>query len=159
VSGSPCSNRRGHLIDEPPLTLADGGVIRPGFNAQLDELRDLMRGGKQWIAAYQAKESQRTGIPNLKIGFNKVFGYYLEVTASHQCQSPDEYIRKQTLKNQERYITPELKEYEDKVLRAEDRAKALEQELFAALRDQVATAVPLLLKNCGSMAEIDVLAG
>ena len=147
------------VVDEPPLTIADGGVIRPGFNADLDELRDLMRGGRQWMAAYQQKEIERTGISNLKIGFNKVFGYYLEVTASHSAKVPDEYIRKQTLKNQERYITPELKEYEEKVLRAEDRAKALEQELFAELRDQVATFVPLLLRTADSMAEIDVLAG
>ncbi len=146
------------VVDEPPLTIADGGVIRPGFNSDLDEFRDLMRGGRQWMAAYQQKEIERTGIPNLKIGFNKVFGYYLEVTASHSAKVPDEYIRKQTLKNQERYITPELKEYEEKVLRAEDRAKLLEQELFATLREQVATFVPLLLRTADSMAEIDVLA-
>lgn len=146
------------IVDEPPLTLADGGVIRPGFNSDLDEFRDLMRGGRQWMAAYQQKEIERTGISNLKIGFNKVFGYYLEVTASHSAKVPPEYIRKQTLKNQERYITPELKEYEEKVLRAEDRAKALEQELFAALREKVAAFVPLLLRTADSMAEIDVLA-
>lgn len=144
------------IIEEPPLTVADGGVIRAGFSVQLDELRDLSRGGKQWIAAYQAKESQRTGIPNLKIGFNRVFGYYLEVTGSHRDKVPDEYIRKQTLKNQERYITPELKEYEDKVLRAEDQCKALEQELYAQLRDQVAAFVPQLLRTAESLAEIDV---
>ncbi|MCA9065973.1 MAG: DNA mismatch repair protein MutS, partial [Planctomycetaceae bacterium] len=147
------------LVDEPPLTLMDGGVIRPGFNGQLDELRDLARGGKQWIAAYQAKESQRTGIPNLKVGFNKVFGYYLEVTAAHWDKVPDDYIRKQTLKNQERYITPELKEYEDKVLRAEDQSKALEQELFAALREQIARYVPLLLRTADVLAEVDVFSG
>jgi len=146
------------IVDEPPLTIADGGVMRPGFNSDLDDLRDLMRGGRQWMAAYQQKESERTGITNLKIGFNKVFGYYLEVTASHRGKVPDDYIRKQTLKNQERYITPELKEYEEKVLRAEDRAKALEQELFATLRDYVATFVPLFLKAADAMAEIDVLA-
>ena len=146
------------VVDEPPLTIADGGVIRQGFNSDLDEFRDLMRGGRQWMAAYQQKEIERTGISNLKIGFNKVFGYYLEVTASHSAKVPDEYIRKQTLKNQERYITPELKEYEEKVLRAEDRAKSLEQELFATLREQVATFVPLLLRTADSMAEIDVLA-
>ncbi len=147
------------IVDEPPLTLTDGGVIRPGFNVALDELRDLMRGGRQWMAAYQAKEIERTGISSLKIGFNKVFGYYLEVTAANQSRVPPEYIRKQTLKNQERYITPELKEYEDKVLRAEDRAKSLEQELFAALREQIATHVPMLLRTADAMAEIDVLAG
>ncbi|MFO0978014.1 MAG: DNA mismatch repair protein MutS [Planctomycetaceae bacterium] len=147
------------IVDEPPNTITDGGVIRPGFSADLDEFRDLMRGGRQWMAAYQAKEIERTGIPSLKIGFNKVFGYYLEVTAANRDRVPNDYIRKQTLKNQERFITPELKEYEDKVLRAEDRAKALEQELFAALRDQVATFVPVLLRTAEAMAEIDVLAG
>ena len=141
------------------MNVTDGGVIRPGFSAELDEFRDLMRGGRQWMAQYQAKEIERTGITSLKIGFNKVFGYYLEVTAANSSRVPPEYIRKQTLKNQERYITPELKEYEDKVLRAEDRANALEQELFAALRDKVAAFVPLLLRTADAMAEIDVLAG
>ncbi len=147
------------IVDEPPNTITDGGVIRPGYNVDLDEFRDLMRGGRQWMAAYQAKEIERTGIPSLKIGFNKVFGYYLEVTAANREKVPADYIRKQTLKNQERFITPELKEYEDKVLRAEDRAKALEQELFSSLRDQVATFVPVLLRTAEAMAEIDVLAG
>ncbi|RLS69406.1 MAG: DNA mismatch repair protein MutS, partial [Planctomycetota bacterium] len=101
------------VVDEPPMNVTDGGVIRPGFNAELDEFRDLMRGGRQWMAQYQAKEIERTGISSLKIGFNKVFGYYLEVTAANSSRVPPEYIRKQTLKNQERYITPELKEYED----------------------------------------------
>lgn len=147
------------VVDEPPLNVTDGGVIRSGFNAELDEFRDLMRGGRQWMAQYQAKEIERTGIASLKIGFNKVFGYYLEVTAANSARVPPEYIRKQTLKNQERYITPELKEYEEKVLRAEDRAIALEQELFATLRDKVAAFVPLLLRTADAMAEIDVLAG
>jgi DNA mismatch repair protein MutS len=147
------------IVDEPPMSVADGGVIRSGFNAALDELRDLMRGGRQWMAGYQAREIERTGITSLKIGFNKVFGYYLEVTAAHRDKVPADYIRKQTLKNQERFITPDLKEYEDKVLRAEDRAKALELELFTALRDQVAAAVPLLLRTADALAEVDVLAG
>ncbi len=110
------------LVEEPPLLTTEGGMIREGFHAQLDELRDLARGGKQWIANYQAQEIERTGIHNLKIGFNKVFGYYLEVTATHAAKVPKDYLRKQTLKNQERYITPELKEHEDKVLRAEESA-------------------------------------
>ena len=145
------------LIPEPPSGIADGGVIRPGFHAQLDELRDLARGGKHWIAAYQAKESERTGIPSLKIGFNKVFGYYLEVTITHLDKVPDDYIRKQTLKNQERFITPELKEYEEKVLRAEEQSRALEQELFTTLREDVALHVARLLSTAESLAEIDVL--
>lgn len=146
------------IVDEPPVTLADGGVIREGFSEQLDELRELAQGGKQWIAAYQAKESERTGIPNLKIGFNKVFGYYLEVTAAHWSKVPDDYIRKQTLKNQERYITPELKEYEDKVLRAEDQSKALEQEIYTQLKEDVAGHVTRLLNTAETLAEIDVFA-
>ena len=123
---------------------------------QLDELRELASGGKQWIASYQAQESERTGIPNLKIGFNKVFGYYLEVTAAHWDKVPEDYIRKQTLKNQERYITPELKEYEDKVLRAEDQAKALEQEIYGKLKDEVADHVAQLLSTADALAEVDV---
>ena len=146
------------LVDEPPLLTTDGGVIRPGFNATLDELRDLARGGKEWIARYQAKESERLGLPNLKVGFNKVFGYYLEVTAAQAAKIPPEYIRKQTLKNQERFITPELKEYEDKVLRAEERATSLEQELFNALRERVATATARLKQTADVLAEVDVLA-
>ena len=94
-------------------------MIRPGASAQLDEWRDLARGGKEWIARYQATEIERTGIANLKVGFNRVFGYYLETTTAQADRVPTEYIRKQTLKNQERFITPALKEYEDKVLRAE----------------------------------------
>lgn len=147
------------IIDEPPNSVADGGVVREGFNTKLDELRDLSKGGKQWIASYQAQESERTGIPNLKIGFNKVFGYYLEVTAAHWNKVPEDYIRKQTLKNQERYITPELKEYEDKVLRAEDQSKALEQEIFAKLKEDVAAHVGRLLLTADALAEIDVFVG
>ena len=147
------------IVDEPPVTAADGGVVREGFDAKLDELRDLSKGGKQWIASYQAQESERTGIPNLKIGFNKVFGYYLEVTAAHWSKVPDDYIRKQTLKNQERYITPELKEYEDKVLRAEDQSKALEQQIFAKLKEDVCQHVGRLLLTADALAEIDVFVG
>jgi DNA mismatch repair protein MutS len=146
------------IVDDPPPAISDGGIIRAGFSSELDEFRDLMRGGRQWMATYQAREIERTGIGSLKIGFNKVFGYYLEVTAANSDKVPADYIRKQTLKNQERFITPELKEYEDKVLRAEDRAHALELDLFNALRDQVALAVPQLLRTAEALAEIDVLA-
>ncbi len=145
------------LMPDPPAGTADGGIIRPGFDPTLDELRDLAQGGKQWIAAYQASEIERTGIPSLKIGFNRVFGYYLEVTVAHLDKVPDDYIRKQTLKNQERFITPELKEYEDKVLRAEEQSKALELELFGCLRRQVAEHVSRLLTTADALAEIDVL--
>jgi len=147
------------LVDDPPQGTADGGMIRAGCDAQLDEFRDLARGGKQWIAAYQKQEIERTGITSLKIGFNKVFGYYLEVTAANKDKVPDDYIRKQTLKNQERFITPQLKEHEDKVLRAEERAIALEQEMFAALRQSVADECRRLLQTAEALAELDVVSG
>ncbi len=120
------------LVDEPPYGITEGNIFRSEYHPQLDELRGLARGGKEWIARYQAEEITRTGIANLKVGFNRVFGYYLEVTAAQASKVPADYLRKQTLKNQERYITPPLKEHEEKVLRAEEQAVALEQELFAA---------------------------
>jgi len=147
------------LVDEPPLVTTDGGMIRPGFHAGLDELRDLARGGKTWIAEYQKHEIERTGISSLKVGFNKVFGYYLEVTAANKDKVPGDYIRKQTLKNQERFITPALKEYEDKVLRAEEKAIALEQELFQQLRERVARDCRRLQETAGVLALCDVLTG
>ena len=147
------------LADDPPLQTTDGGVIRPGFDASLDELRELARGGKTWIAEYQKKESERTGINSLKVGFNKVFGYYLEVTAANRDKVPGDYIRKQTLKNQERFITPALKEYEDKVLRAEEQAIALEQNLFNQLRERVAAECRRLQQTAGVLALADVLRG
>jgi DNA mismatch repair protein MutS len=147
------------IAEDPPLNVSEGGVIRAGFNPQLDEFRDLARGGKAWMANYQAKEIERTGITTLKVGFNKVFGYYLEVTAAQRSKVPADYIRKQTLKNQERFITPELKEYEDKVLRAEERAVALEQELFEALKEQVAEHTPRLQQTAAALASLDALAG
>jgi DNA mismatch repair protein MutS len=149
------------LVDEPPLTIAEGGLIRPGCNAQLDELRDLARGGKEWIAKYQATEAERIGVPGLKVGFNQVFGYYLELTTAQlaKIEVPADYIRKQTLKNQERFITPALKEYEEKVLGAEQQANRLEQELFIALRDRVAAHGVRLKQTAEVLAQIDVLAG
>jgi len=122
----PCAELRARLetllADECPQVAREGGFIRAGAYPPLDELRELMRGGKQWMAQYQASESQRTGIPSLKVGFNSVFGYFLEITHAHREKVPAEYIRKQTLKNAERYVTPELKEYEERVLSAEERA-------------------------------------
>ncbi len=147
------------IVDEPPLTLNEGGVIRPGFSEELDEMRSLSKGGKEWIAGYRNEESERIGIPNLKVGYNKVFGYYLEVSAAHAEKVPEHYIRKQTLKNQERYITPELKEYEEKVLKAEDRAVELEQSLFNELRERVAKEAPRTQKTAEILAQIDVLFG
>ncbi|MDB4679919.1 DNA mismatch repair protein MutS [Planctomycetaceae bacterium] len=148
-----------NLADDPPLLVSDGGMIRSGVNAELDEFRTLSKGGKEWIASYQAQQSETTGIPNLKVGFNKVFGYYLEVTAAHQSKVPDHFIRKQTLKNQERYITPELKEYEEKVLQAEERAITLEQQLYDELRERVAEQVERLQNTAELLAITDVLMG
>jgi DNA mismatch repair protein MutS len=145
------------LVDEPPLVINEGNIIRPGVNPQLDELRDLAKGGKQWIAQYQAQQIERTGITSLKVGFNKVFGYYLEVTAANKDRVPADYTRKQTLKNQERFITPELKEYEDKVLRAEERSIALELELFTELRDRVSRECRRVQESAAVLAQVDVL--
>jgi DNA mismatch repair protein MutS len=148
------------LVDEPPLALKEGGLIRDGYHADLDEQRDLARGGKSWIARYQAEQVRRTGISGLKVGFNKVFGYYIEVTHAQSAQGskiPADFIRKQTVKNAERYITPELKEYEDKVRNAEDRANALEYELFTTLRDRVAADAPRLVQAGAVLAQVDVL--
>jgi len=147
------------LADDCPLTAREGGFIREGFNAELDSLRELARGGKQWIASYQARETQRTGIPSLKVGFNKVFGYYIEITNSHRDKAPPEYIRKQTIKNAERYITPELKEYEEKVLAADERAKELEYKLFQDLRELVVADRRRLQGTAAALAAADVLAG
>ena len=145
------------LADDCPLSPRDGGFIRPGYRAALDELRELAHGGKQWIAAYQAREAERTGIANLKVGYNKVFGYYLEVTNAHRSKVPEEYQRKQTVKNSERYVTPELKQYEEQVLTADERAKELEYDEFVALREAVAAQVQRLQATAAVLAELDVL--
>ena len=147
------------IVEDPPLTLNEGGVIRSGFNDELDELRSLSKGGKEWIASYRNEESERVGIPHLKVGYNKVFGYYLEVSAAHADKVPEHYIRKQTLKNQERYITPELKEYEEKVLKAEERAIELEQSMFDTLREKVAKEATRTQRTAEVLAQIDVLFG
>lgn len=159
----PCEDIAGALNQalesECPLVAREGGFIRSGINEELDRLRELATGGKEWIARYQAEISQSAGIPNLKVGFNKVFGYYLEVTAAHWNKVPDTFIRKQTLKNAERYITPELKEYEEKVLTADDRAKQLEYDLFLELRQQVFDAAARLQGTARVLATLDVIAG
>lgn len=153
-----CQRLDDALQTDCPLAPREGGFIRNGFHSELDELKALAAGGKQWIAEYQAGETARTGI-QMKVGFNRVFGYYLEVTNTHKDKVPPEYIRKQTLKNAERYITPELKEYEDKVLSADDRAKELEYDLFVELRDEVMGASRRLQVTADSLARLDVLAG
>ena len=146
------------LVDDLPLSSREGGLIRAGFDAGLDELREIAKGGKEWIARFQAQEITRTGIGSLKVGFNKVFGYYIEITHTHAHKIPAGYQRKQTLKNAERYITPELKEYEEKVLSAEEKSQHREYELFVALRDQCAAQTPRLLQTGEVLAQLDVLA-
>lgn len=145
------------LVDDSPLTSREGGFIREGYHEELDAFRDLQKGGKEWIAQYQAKEMERTGIANLKVGFNRVFGYYLEVTNVHREKIPENYHRKQTLKNAERYITPELKEYEEKVLTADEKACALEYDLFVTLREKAARARPVMHRSAMALAHLDVL--
>ncbi len=140
---------------DPPLALADGGVIRKGYNAELDELRALAFTGKRWIADLQKQERERTGIPSLKVGFNSVFGYYIEITNTHREKIPPEYIRKQTLTSAERYVTPELKEYEEKILHAEEKILALETQLFTEVRLSVAARAEALQANAQAIGRID----
>jgi DNA mismatch repair protein MutS len=147
------------ISPEAPPTLQDGGVIREGYDSALDELRAVRDGARDFIAGLQARERKRTGITSLKVGFNRVFGYYLEVTRANLDKVPAEYVRKQTLANAERYFTPELKEWEEKVFDAEDRILALETELFAGLRQEVAGSVRRLQDTAGRVAQVDVLAG
>ncbi len=149
--------RRG-LVDGPPLTVKEGGMIREGFDSQLDELRRAGREGKDWIARLQQQETESTGISSLKIRFNSVFGYYIEVTKSNLDKVPPSYIRKQTIANGERFITPELKEMEGKILGAEDRSMKLEYELFQKIRETVIVEVPRIQQTASALAQIDVLA-
>ena len=143
------------LVEEPPASLGDGGLIRDGFNEELDELRKLARSGKDWVAQMQQREAERTGIGSLKVGFNKVFGYYLEITNAHKAKVPDDYIRKQTLVNAERYITPALKEYEEKILTAEEKIVQLEGELFGTLRMAVAESTADFQLDASLLAMLD----
>ncbi len=146
------------LEDECPLSAVDGNFIRDGYSQELDGLRELARGGKQWIAAYQKRQMDETGINNLKVGYNRVFGYYLEVSNGQRDRIPDFFIRKQTLKNCERFITPELKEYEEKVLSADDKASSCEQLLFQELRIVTHRHLSILGEVAIAIAELDVLA-
>ena len=146
------------LIDDPPATLTDGSLIRDGYNADVDSLRQISTGGKDWIARLQTHERERTGITSLKVGFNQVFGYYIEVSKANLSRVPPDYIRKQTLTNGERYITPDLKEYEAKVLGAEERLKELENQLFLELRARTAGWTPQVQQIARSLARLDVLA-
>lgn len=145
------------LVDNPPINLKDGGLIRSGYSAQLDEFTDARDHGKQWILEFEAKEKERTGIKNLKIGYNRVFGYYIEVTKSYLSQIKDEflYTRKQSLANAERFITPELKEMENKILNAEDKITKLEYQLFTELRDELRKVVSKIQQVASAIAKID----
>jgi len=145
------------IVDDPPVAVKEGGIIKEGFNEEVDRLRSASKDGKKWIAHLESKERERTGIKNLKVGFNKVFGYYIEVTKSYYSQVPDDYIRKQTLANCERYITPELKEIENTVLGAEDRLVELEYQIFVDVRNKVAKEINRLKTTARSLARIDVL--
>jgi DNA mismatch repair protein MutS len=145
------------LVDDPPAGLRDGGVIRTGYDEELDELRTISRSGKEWIAGIETGERERTGIPNLRVGYNKVFGYFIEVTKSHQEKVPPHYIRKQTLVNAERYITEDLKEYELKVLNAQERILEREEEIYNRLRSQLIEVIPRIQQTASAIATIDVL--
>jgi len=143
------------ITDEPPLNINDGGIIRSGYNAELDELRDISKNAKTWIANLQRDERERSNIPSLKVGFNKVFGYYIEISNAHKNKVPDDYIRKQTLVSSERYITPALKEYEDKILNAEEKISDLEFLLFNDIRKEVASFANEIQENAALIATLD----
>jgi DNA mismatch repair protein MutS len=146
------------IVEEPPLSVRDGGMIKPGYNEQLDELFDLSKNGKQWIAKFQQKERDRTGIKSMKVGYNKVFGYYLEVTKANISQVPDDYIRKQTMTNAERFYTPELKERESAILSADEKMTALEYELLTELNTIIASHSRQLQETAALIGTLDVLA-
>lgn len=147
------------LVDDPPLAVTEGGIIRRGYHQELDDLHDIAYSGKDWIARLQTDEREKTGIPSLKIGYNKIFGYYIEVTKANLAKVPEYYIRKQTLVNAERYITPDLKEYEEKVLEAEEKIVSIEYELFDKLRKLTADESPAIQKNARLISVLDCLAG
>ncbi len=146
------------IADEPPFSLREGGIIRPGCNEEVDRLRDIMSGGKGTLARIEAEEKEKTGIKNLRVGYNRVFGYYIEVAKGQVDLVPDSYIRKQTLTNGERYITQELKELENTILGAKDRVNALEYEIFTKLREQLAANAPRIQQSSRAIAAADVLA-
>ncbi len=148
----------GTLVDDPPQTVKDGGLVRAGVSSELDELHALARDAKSWMVRFQAEEVVRTGMGGLKVGFNSVFGYFLEVPRGQVERVPAHWIRKQTVKNAERYVTPELKEFEEKVLHAEERARDLEFAVFEELREAAALEIPRVLATARAVATLDVLA-
>ena len=145
------------LVDEPPANVREGGMIRPGFHAELDGLREAAATGRQWLADYQAAQQERTGIKSLKVRHNKIFGYYIEITSSNLGNVPADYQRKQTLVNAERFITPELKDYENRILGAQERSVQLEYELFGELRLRAAEHSAGVQRTAAALAELDVL--
>jgi DNA mismatch repair protein MutS len=145
------------IVDDPPTHLRDGGVIKDGFNSEIDQLHSLLRDGRGWIASLEASEREKTGIKSLKISYNNVFGYFLEVSRANLHLVPQDYIRKQTLANAERYITPELKEMESRVLSAQERSISLEQEIFKGLCDSVGQQACIVSERARALAELDVL--
>jgi DNA mismatch repair protein MutS len=145
------------LVEDPPAVLANGNIIKKGYHKELDELRKIAFSGKDWIAQMQKSERDKTAIPSLKVGYNKVFGYYIEVTKPHLSKIPEEYIRKQTLVNAERFITPQLKEMEEKILHAEEKINSLEQELFDKLRSIVAKSADVIQENGRLIGQLDSL--
>jgi len=145
------------IKDEPPLSLKDGGLIKDGYSKELDDLRSISRDGKEWIVQMEGREREKTGIANLKVSYNKVFGYFIEITKKHLSKVPEGYIRKQTVATGERYISQELKEYEDKILGAEEKIKNIEYQIFEEIRKRVAEEGKRILKMAGIISEIDVL--
>ncbi|MCD8212370.1 MAG: DNA mismatch repair protein MutS [Oscillospiraceae bacterium] len=152
-----CATLNAALVDDPPMGVRDGGMIREGWNEEADRLRHIQTSGKDMVAAVEARERERTGIKNLKVGFNKVFGYYIEVSKANYDLVPEDYIRKQTLVNCERFITQELKDLEQDILSAEDRLKALEYQLFSQLQEMVAQQADRIQRTAGAVGQIDVL--
>lgn len=146
------------IRDDAPLTLKEGGIIKDGYNRELDELRKVIREGKTWIARLEKEEKDRTGISSLKVRFNQVFGYYIEITKTHLDRVPEDYIRKQTITNAERFITPRLKEYESRVLGAEEKINRLEYELFDEIRKKISTENRRIQQTASSLGQLDVLA-
>ncbi len=146
------------IVESPPLSLKEGGLIKEGYSPELDELKKISQGGKEWIADLQRREIQRTGIKSLKVGYNKVFGYYIEVTKPNLHLVPSDYIRKQTLTNAERFITPELKEKESLILGAEERIKEMEYEIFLQVRERILKYLPQIQRTARALATIDTLA-
>ncbi len=146
------------IADDPPLAVKEGGIIRDGFSPELDELRAAARGGKDWLAQLQQDEAARTGIASLKVGFNSVFGYYIEVTKANLAKVPGDYVRKQTVANGERFITQELKAMESKILGSEERATKLEHDLFLKVREEVLAELRPIQQTAGALSQLDVLA-